>query len=157
MSLLKIGNLENTFSAGEDIVGVLKSFGDLDTAGKLLGKYIDTDDASKIQLLRNAFDGIDEDAAAAALGIPNVGTAAANAGNMAAGMGASFKNAFKGLTSVLGISAKALGAGLGAAAGAVAVMMMPRQNPVRKFAAKAANKAEDLAWKMEDKMMDMEF
>ena len=51
----------------------------------------------------------------------------------------------------------AISMGLGAAAGAVAVMMMPRQNPVRKFAAKAANKAEDLAWKMEDKMnmMDM--
>lgn len=50
----------------------------------------------------------------------------------------------------------ALTAGLGAAAGAVAVLMMPRQNPVRKLAAKAANKAEDLAWKMEDRMnMDM--
>ncbi len=50
----------------------------------------------------------------------------------------------------------ALTAGLGAAAGAVAILMMPRQNPVRKLAAKAANKAEDLAWKMEDKMnMDM--
>ena len=51
----------------------------------------------------------------------------------------------------------AVTAGLGAAAGAVAVMMMPRQNPVRKLAAKAANKAEDLAWKMEDKMMGMDF
>lgn len=46
----------------------------------------------------------------------------------------------------------AITAGLGAAAGAVAVMMMPRQNPVRKAAAKAANKVEDLAWKVEDKM-----
>ena len=46
----------------------------------------------------------------------------------------------------------AVTAGLGAAAGAVAVMIMPRQNPVRKAAAKAANKAEDLMWKMEDKM-----
>ena len=50
----------------------------------------------------------------------------------------------------------AITAGIGAAAGAVAVLMMPRQNPVRKLAAKAANKAEDLAWKMEDRMnMDM--
>ena len=32
-----------------------------------------------------------------------------------------------------------LSAGLGAAAGAVAVLMMPRQNPVRRVAAKAAN------------------
>lgn len=46
----------------------------------------------------------------------------------------------------------AITAGIGAAAGAVAVMMMPRQNPARKLAAKAANKVEDLAWKMEDKM-----
>lgn len=51
----------------------------------------------------------------------------------------------------------ALTAGIGAAAGAVAVLMMPRQNPVRKLAAKAANKAEDLAWKMEDKMNQMDF
>lgn len=46
----------------------------------------------------------------------------------------------------------AITAGLSAAAGAVAVMMMPRQNPARKLAYKAANKVEDLAWKMEDKM-----
>ena len=46
----------------------------------------------------------------------------------------------------------AITAGIGAAAGAVAIMMMPRQNPARKLATKAANKVEDLAWKMEDKM-----
>ncbi len=36
-------------------------------------------------------------------------------------------------------------------------LMMPRQNPVRKLASKAANKAEDLAWKLEDKMNGMDF
>ena len=46
----------------------------------------------------------------------------------------------------------AVTAGIGAAAGAVAIMMMPRQNPARKLAAKAANKVEVLAWKVEDKM-----
>ena len=46
----------------------------------------------------------------------------------------------------------AITAGLGAAAGAVAVLMMPRSNPTRQLAAKAANKMEDLAWKLEDKM-----
>lgn len=46
----------------------------------------------------------------------------------------------------------AITAGIGAAAGAVAIMMMPRHNPARKLASKAANKVEDLAWKMEDKM-----
>ena len=48
----------------------------------------------------------------------------------------------------------AISMGLGAAAGAVAVMMMPRNNPTRKLAAKAANKVEDLAWKVTDKMTD---
>lgn len=51
----------------------------------------------------------------------------------------------------------AITAGLSAAAGAVAVMMMPHQNPVRKLASRAANKAEDLAWKLEDKMNGMDF
>ena len=39
---------------------------------------------------------------------------------------------------------------IGAAAGAVAVLMMPRTNPTRRLAAKAANKMEDVAWKMSD-------
>ena len=46
----------------------------------------------------------------------------------------------------------AITAGLSAAAGAIAIMMMPKTNPTRKLATKAANKAEDLMWKMEDKM-----
>lgn len=56
----------------------------------------------------------------------------------------------------MGVKGWALTAGLGAAAGAVAIMMMPKQNPVRKLADKAANKVEDLAWKMEDKMNQMD-
>lgn len=48
----------------------------------------------------------------------------------------------------------AFSAGLGAAAGMVAVLMMPRNNPTRKLAAKAANKMEDAAWKMEDVLTD---
>lgn len=52
----------------------------------------------------------------------------------------------------------ALTAGLGAAAGAVAILMMPRNNPTRKLAAQAANKVEDLAWKMSDKFsQEMDF
>lgn len=54
------------------------------------------------------------------------------------------------------LSGLAITAGIGAAAGAVAVMMMPRNNPVRKLAAKAANKAEDIAWMVEDKMNSMD-
>ena len=44
----------------------------------------------------------------------------------------------------------AITAGLGAAAGAVAVLMMPKNNPTRRLAAKAANKMEDVAWKVSD-------
>lgn len=50
----------------------------------------------------------------------------------------------------------ALTMGLGAAAGAVAILMMPRTNPTRKLAAKAADKVEDLAWKVTDKLQDMD-
>ncbi|MBR3972713.1 MAG: hypothetical protein IKJ99_02030 [Oscillospiraceae bacterium] len=46
----------------------------------------------------------------------------------------------------------AITAGLGAAAGAVAILMMPRTNPTRRLAAKAANKMEDVAWKLEDRL-----
>lgn len=42
--------------------------------------------------------------------------------------------------------------GIGAAAGAVAVLMMPKNNPTRKLATKAADKVEDVAWKVSDKL-----
>ena len=46
----------------------------------------------------------------------------------------------------------AITAGLGAAAGAVGVLMLSRSNPARKLAAKAANKMEDVAWELSEKM-----
>lgn len=52
----------------------------------------------------------------------------------------------------MGVKGWAITAGLSAAAGAVAILMMPHNNPTRKLAAKAANKVEDVAWKMEDMM-----
>ena len=55
----------------------------------------------------------------------------------------------------MGVKGWAITAGLGAAAGAVAILMMPYNNPTRKLAAKAANKMEDVAWKLEDKMNNM--
>lgn len=42
--------------------------------------------------------------------------------------------------------------GIGAAAGAVAILMMPKSNPTRMLAAQAANKVEDAAWKVSDKL-----
>lgn len=48
----------------------------------------------------------------------------------------------------------AIGLGLGAAAGAVAILAMPRNNPTRRLAAKAANKMEDVAWKVTSKITD---
>lgn len=50
------------------------------------------------------------------------------------------------------IKSWAVTVGIGAAAGAVAVLMMPRSNPTRKLAAKAANKVEDMAWRISDSL-----
>ena len=47
-----------------------------------------------------------------------------------------------------------LTAGIGAAAGAVAIMMMPQNNPTRKLAAKAADKVEDAALTVTDKVVE---
>ncbi len=47
-----------------------------------------------------------------------------------------------------------LSMGVGAAVGAVAVMMMPKSNPTRKLATKAAQKVEDAAWRLSDKLSD---
>ncbi len=46
----------------------------------------------------------------------------------------------------------ALAMGIGATAGAVAILMMPRTNPARRLAAQAADKVEDAAWKVSDKI-----
>lgn len=54
----------------------------------------------------------------------------------------------------MSMKSMAVSAGLGAAAGMVAVMMMPRSNPTRKLAARAANKMEDVAWKVTDTLND---
>ena len=42
--------------------------------------------------------------------------------------------------------------GIGAVAGAVAIMMMPWDNPTRRLAAKAADKVEEAAWMVTDKL-----
>lgn len=42
--------------------------------------------------------------------------------------------------------------GVGAAVGAVAIMMMPKQNPARRLAKQAADKVEDAAWQLSDKL-----
>lgn len=44
--------------------------------------------------------------------------------------------------------------GIGAAVGAVAVMMLPKQSAARRLADKAANKVEDAAWQLGDKIGD---
>lgn len=49
--------------------------------------------------------------------------------------------------------------GIGAAAGAVGILMMSRNNPTRRLAAQAANKVENAAVKVTDKLthaMDMQ-
>ena len=54
----------------------------------------------------------------------------------------------------MGIKGWAVTMGIGAAAGAVAIMMMPKNNPTRRLAAKAADKVEQAAWKVSDKLID---
>lgn len=44
--------------------------------------------------------------------------------------------------------------GLGAAAGAVGIMMLSKSNPVRTAAMKAANKVEDVAWTVSEKLTE---
>ena len=58
----------------------------------------------------------------------------------------------------MNVKSWALTMGLGAAAGAVAIMMMPKENPTRRLARKAAEKVENAATKVTDKLtntMDM--
>lgn len=58
----------------------------------------------------------------------------------------------------MGVKGWAFTMGIGAAAGAVAILMMPKTNPTRKLADKAANKVEDAALKVGEKLsqkMDM--
>lgn len=52
----------------------------------------------------------------------------------------------------MGVKGWAVTMGIGAAAGAVGIMMMSRTNPTRKIVAQAANKLEDTAWKVSDKL-----
>lgn len=52
----------------------------------------------------------------------------------------------------MGVKGWAVTMGLGAAAGAVGILMLSRTNPTRRLAARAANKVEDLAWKVSDKL-----
>ena len=48
----------------------------------------------------------------------------------------------------------AVAMGVGVAAGAVAILAMPRSNPTRRLAAKAANKMEDVAWRVSTRLSD---
>ena len=48
----------------------------------------------------------------------------------------------------------AIAVGVGAAVGAVAILAMPKNNPTRRLAAKAADKMEDVTWKISNKLVD---
>ncbi len=54
----------------------------------------------------------------------------------------------------MGIKGLAITLGVGAAAGAVAILAMPRNNPTRRLAAKAADKVEDMAWRVSNRITD---
>ena len=44
--------------------------------------------------------------------------------------------------------------GIGAAAGAVGILMLSRTNAARRLAAQAANRVEDVAWRVSDRLTD---
>ncbi len=44
--------------------------------------------------------------------------------------------------------------GLGAVAGAVGVMLLSKSNPARMMVVRAANKVEDAAWQVSDKLTE---
>ncbi len=46
----------------------------------------------------------------------------------------------------------ALSLGAGVAVGAVGILMMSKSNPTRRLASQAADKVEDAAWKVSNKM-----
>ena len=54
----------------------------------------------------------------------------------------------------MGMKGWAIAMGLGVAAGAVAVLTLPNSSTARRLAAKAANKVEDVAWKVSDRMTE---
>ena len=53
---------------------------------------------------------------------------------------------------MMSVKGLALTIGIGAAAGAVGILMMSKNNPTRRLAAQAADKMEDVAWKVSDKI-----
>ena len=52
------------------------------------------------------------------------------------------------------IKGLAIAMGVGAAVGAVAILAMPKNNPTRQLATKAADKVEDVTWKITNKLSD---
>lgn len=52
----------------------------------------------------------------------------------------------------MGVKGWAVTMGVGAAAGAVGILMMSQKNPTRKLVNQAANKLENTAWKVSDKL-----
>ena len=55
---------------------------------------------------------------------------------------------------IMYVKGLAIAMGVGAAVGAVAILAMPKNNPTRKLAAKAADKVEDVAWRVSNKFCD---
>lgn len=52
----------------------------------------------------------------------------------------------------MSVKGLAITLGIGAAAGAVGILMMSKQNPTRRLATQAADKMEDVAWKVSDRI-----
>ena len=54
----------------------------------------------------------------------------------------------------MGIKGWAITMGIGATAGAVGILMLSKSNPARRLAARTANRVEDVAWRVTDRLAD---
>lgn len=120
MSLSKIGNLVNTIGNGGDLSGVLKDFGTAEAAAKALSKYAKMDTPDIEAALKKAKFS-NEDITKATASLTNLGSTAANTGNIITRSFSGIKNILTGLAAKLGVSATALGSTLGLAVGAAIV------------------------------------
>lgn len=88
MSLKNIGNLLTEISIGGNTANALKSFGSLNSAANALNIFTNLGEQAKINALKNAFEGLDEDAYKAALSLSAAGNAATGATSGMAGFSA---------------------------------------------------------------------
>lgn len=119
MLFKNIGNINSVLKSHTgSISNILKDIGELSEAARVLKQINQIPDSGKISLLKKSFQGIDDDAAKAALGIKDVGESASesvesvsNLGLAMKGFGSSLVSFLKspaGIISIIGVSLAAV-------------------------------------------------